>query len=238
MICGGITDEIRSGGPSSEPGPSPTGVRGALPAGSSSVTRGDSRIFTWAAASDAHSGVASYQYKIDDGSYSAGASGLSIDTTDLVGRDHTIYVRAVDNVGNIGSAGSHGFVVNDPPVASFTRSSSLIDRISVATLTSTSTDDDSIANYSWDLNNDGTYDYPRAPGSIQVTDNILQTSAYDGVNFDPSASYANFYNYYGISVFGNMAQGHEKQNVVKISNNILSNEIRDFVTPVSNLYNY
>ena len=86
-----------------------------------------------------------------------------------------------------------------------------------------------------DLYNDGVYDYPRAPGSIQVTDNVLQSSPYNGVDFDPSSSYATTFNFYGISVFGNMAQGHEKQNVVKISNNIISNQTRDFVTPVNPL---
>jgi len=89
-----------------------------------------------------------------------------------------------------------------------------------------------------DVYNYGTYDYPKGAGSIQIVNNILQTSPYNAESFSPSSSYANTHIQYGIHINGNMSNGHEKQNLVKISNNILSNEMKGFTGLTGNEYSY
>jgi len=89
-----------------------------------------------------------------------------------------------------------------------------------------------------DLYNDGTYDYPKNAGAIQIHDNILQSSSYEGILFDPSSSYATTLLAYGIKASGNMTVGHEKCNLTKITNNIISNGMRGFTGLTGNEYDY
>jgi len=90
-----------------------------------------------------------------------------------------------------------------------------------------------------DVYNDGTYDYPKGIGAIQITNNILQSSPYNGIDFDPTSSYASNADLpFGIVTYGNMTYGHEKKNLVKISDNIISNEMQVFDPSASPTYNY
>ncbi len=77
---------------------------------SMSTGSGDYTAGTWAAqnvslslsgASDAHSGLAGYQYKIDDGAWQDGSA-----YTFNVSGVHTFYYRSVDNAGNVSAEGS------------------------------------------------------------------------------------------------------------------------------------
>lgn len=89
-----------------------------------------------------------------------------------------------------------------------------------------------------DLYNDGTYDYPKSAGSIQIVNNIIQSSPYNGVLFNPSSSYASTSQFFAIGVSGNMTMGHEKKNLVKINGNIISNEMKSFGSLSGSQYDY
>lgn len=70
--------------------------------------------FTWDAASDATSGVASYQVRIDSGDFSDIGDVTTFTVANaLSDGSHTFEVRAVDQAGNIGSAGSLVFQVTE-----------------------------------------------------------------------------------------------------------------------------
>ena len=62
---------------------------------------------------DAGSGVASFECKLDAGSFAACSSPVNF--TSLSAGSHTFQVRAIDNLGNVGSAQSYTWVVNGAP---------------------------------------------------------------------------------------------------------------------------
>jgi hypothetical protein len=99
------------------------------------------------------------------------------------------------------------------------------------------------ASINGDVYNDGTYDYIRGAGPVIISNNIIMASPFNFLNFLPSDTYvvqppADKLSY-AIFVAGNMAIGHEKQNLVKISDNIIGNEIKDFYSSsLTYKYNY
>jgi len=79
------------------------------------VTADTELVFTWAAATDLN-GIAGYEYRLDGGDWTATTNRTV--TLTLVEGSHSLEVRAVDNVGNAGSATSVQVVVDlTPPSA-------------------------------------------------------------------------------------------------------------------------
>ncbi|GAG42333.1 unnamed protein product, partial [marine sediment metagenome] len=77
----------------------------------------DTPTFTWDAATDVTSGVASYQVRIDSGDFTDVGNVTTFTVADadaLSTGSHTFEVRAVDGAGNTGIAGSLSFEVARP----------------------------------------------------------------------------------------------------------------------------
>jgi phosphodiesterase/alkaline phosphatase D-like protein len=90
------------------PPSTPDNIARTSPDGDSTPT------FTWDAATDATSGVAAYQVRMDSGDFLDVADNLTFTVDDadaLSGGDHVFQVRTIDNAGNISEPGSLSFQV-------------------------------------------------------------------------------------------------------------------------------
>lgn len=77
-------------------------------------SNGNMPTFTWSPSTDAGSGVAGYLWKVDSGSETWTTS-TSVSLPSQSDGSRTFYVKAKDNVGNVGSWGSHGFQIDTTP---------------------------------------------------------------------------------------------------------------------------
>ncbi|PIU30564.1 hypothetical protein COT07_00005, partial [Candidatus Woesearchaeota archaeon CG07_land_8_20_14_0_80_44_23] len=74
----------------------------------------NNRTFNWTAATDNVSGVAGYYYAIDDDTPETGGNwttNLYYINESMNSGNHTLYVKAVDNAGNVGEYASHEFLI-------------------------------------------------------------------------------------------------------------------------------
>ena len=123
-----------------------------LPTTPSNITRtsadADSTpTFTWDAASDATSGVASYQVRIDSGDFSDVGNVTTFTVADddaLADGSHTLEVKAVDSAGNVGEAGGLTFTIDATPPTTPTN------------ITKTTPDSDDTPTFTWDAATDVT----------------------------------------------------------------------------------
>lgn len=123
-----------------------------LPTTPSNITRtsadaDNTPTFTWDAASDATSGVASYQVRIDSGDFSDVGNVTTFTVADddaLADGSHTFEVKAVDSAGNMGLAGSVDFSVDTTPPTTPTN------------ITKTTPDSDDTPTFTWDAATDVT----------------------------------------------------------------------------------
>jgi len=123
-----------------------------LPTTPSNITRtsadADSTpTFTWDAASDATSGIASYQVRIDSGDFSDVGNVTTFTVADddaLADGSHTLEVKAVDSAGNVGEAGGLTFTIDATPPTTPTN------------ITKITPDSDDTPTFTWDAATDVT----------------------------------------------------------------------------------
>jgi len=116
-----------------EPPGAPTNVAVTTPSNDNTPT------FTWTAATDDASGVASYQARIDSASFADIGNVTTFTVTGanaVADGSHTFEVRAVDNAGNVGAAGSVNFNIDaTPPTAPTNLTRTTPDRVNTPTFT-------------------------------------------------------------------------------------------------------
>jgi len=108
-------------------------------------TRDNTPTFTWDAATDTCTGVASYQVSIDSGSFTdiGDVTTFTVADDDALGDgSHTIEVRAVDNAGNEGEGATLDFTIDTTPPPAPTN------------LARTSPTDDTTPTFTWDAATD------------------------------------------------------------------------------------
>jgi len=74
----------------------------------------NNRTFNWTAATDNVSGISGYYYAIDDDTPETGGNwttNLYYINTSMNSGNHTLYVKAADNAGNVGDYASHEFLI-------------------------------------------------------------------------------------------------------------------------------
>ena len=126
--------------------------------------------FAWNAATD-ESGISSYIVKIDNGEeIEIGNVQQWTSTSVLEDGNHTFYVKAIDGASNPGTYGSCSFIIDttitgEPPEANAGGPYTGLNNQTVVFDGSSSTDDISIKNFTWDFG-DGNFGYGPYPNHI------------------------------------------------------------------------